>query len=413
MPCYSLLTVPLGSVDDSNRSASAASSGGPLSEKMHRMKAVLGTLRKTVAWSHPHAEEYSTKSEDLGSDSQLSAHTGEHRGDLTRITMVLERLISSGMVHTIAKNLSQQLQDVLHCDNETPDGKSIPKLSSASHMVYNYAEEAIKNLLRPYLLPLVAQKSSEDAASTRFPALRTQSAQSCDPGKGTIPVVTHPGEMPVGTASQKRGEVLELFTKAMVHQVMDIVHEKSTLDLEGHQTHACPIAEQQTLGRSSPVASELGPDSTDFGCLVTILMLRLLAKLKDQQADSASAMISSRDLIQKVLSEFSDASGAPNLQAYQSNTKIQAIYRSMDKFLLKEFGPEAILQTVVETQDASFDNIFLMALGKELQHQNDTKAISVPPTLSAAPSFEPLTGTATGQTARKMPRIRLNIKVYM
>lgn len=94
---------------------------------------------KTVAWSHPHADEYSTMTEDLGS-SQLSAHTGEPHGDLSRITLVLERLISSEMVYMIAKNLVQQLQYVLHSDNHR-----IPNTLNASHRVYNDAEKAIKN----------------------------------------------------------------------------------------------------------------------------------------------------------------------------------------------------------------------------------------------------------------------------
>ncbi|XP_048103288.1 uncharacterized protein LOC125297170 isoform X1 [Alosa alosa] len=213
--------------------------------------------------------------------------------------------------------------------------------------------------------------------------------------------------MALNYASQKLGDPLDLFTRVMVHQVMDILH----VELTRHQTEVDPIVQHQSAGRPSTGTSV--PDSSDYGCFVTVLMLRLLAKIMDQQTASADMTDCSRELIQKVLSEFSSASGTPNFLTYESNTKIQTLYRSMDKFLLKEFGPEAILQRAVETQNVSFDNILLTALRKELLPHCDTEATSAPSTPTAAPSepLEPVPGAASGQTTRKRPKLRFSMKM--
>ncbi|XP_062391497.1 uncharacterized protein LOC134079304 [Sardina pilchardus] len=234
-------------------------------------------------------------------------------------------------------------------------------------------------------------------ASTSSP--KSQSARSA--------TASHEPDMELKYASQKLGDPLDLFTRVMVHQVMDILH----VELNRPQTVVALIGQEEISAGHPPTKTSV-PDSSDYGCFVTVLMLRLLAKIMDQQTASADTMDSSRELIQKVLSEFSSASGTPNFLTYESNTKIQAFYRSMDKFLLKEFGPEAILQRAVETQDVSFDNILLAALRKELMPRCDTEATSVPST-PASPSepLEPVTGTAAGQTTRKRLKLRFRLKM--
>lgn len=383
---------------------------GPLSEMMHKMKAALVSLKKTVAW-YPHRDEQPAV-------SVVSDIPGEHSDDLTYVTSILERLLSSGKIHMIAKNLVGQLQDIVPrksiSDSEILPEGSPQRTLSPSDLVYSYAEDAIRNLLQPYLLPHMVGKSSEEASLVRVPPSKIQSAQSSYVGKTTSALPALRGDMAAGSGPQKRGEVVNLFTRVMVHQVMDIVQAESTLELNRNQAEIDPIAQEQIIvGHPSPVPSVLGPDSSDYGCLVTVLMLRLLAKLKDQQIASGYNVDTSEELIQKVFSEFSSDSGTPNFRSYQTNPKIQAIYQAMDKFLLKEFGPGTILQRAVETKDFSFDNILLTALGKELQHQSDIGITSVPhPTvLSATTSREPVPGAATGQIARKIPKIRLNIKV--
>ncbi|XP_062387143.1 uncharacterized protein LOC134076156 [Sardina pilchardus] len=216
------------------------------------------------------------------------------------------------------------------------------------------------------------------------------------------------------SASQKLKNVLGLFTRVMVSQVMDIVQVESTVELEKDQTKVSPTAEEQLDAEQphssgsrpsssrfsdqlislpsgvTPVSSVAGSGSSDNGCLVTVLMLRLLAKLRDQPT-AAGEMDASRELIETILSEFSSPSGSVNFYTYPGNVKIQAMYQTMDKFLLREFGPEAVLQRAVDTQDVSFDHILLTALRRELLPQCDAEATSVPSALSASPSLQSAT----------------------
>ena len=458
----------------------------------------------------------------------------------TTITTILESILSSGNVHNIAKNLVSQVQGVLQdssptsipvaasksvSDSEILQKRVPQRTVSASQLVYSYAEEAIKNLLQPYFLPLVAWNAREDAASARVPLPRipspVPSLLGLDKAEGTclitrliqrLPAYIHfrepvdssaTSEQDVISPSRKFSDVANLFTRVMTFQVMDMVdseldrHQRSS-DVSrmlstaednisaGHyddlfsgliqrfiaefsysdsifsdevddvsdtafstrsQSTRSGTASQKLenmLGlftrvmisqvmdvlriesgveldrdmirtRSpSSVGSVLGTDSSDYGCFVTVLMLRLLAKIKDQPNASADMMYSSRELIEKVLSEFSSASGTPNFQTYPSTLKIQATSRTMDKFLLKEFGPETVLQRAVETQDVSFDRTLLTALRKELLQQCDTEATAAPSAQAAPPSPQPVPVADEGRTSRtklKMPKKRFNIKV--
>lgn len=122
--------------------------------------------------------------------------------------------------------------------------------------------------------------------------------------------------------------------------------------------------------------------SSDNGSLVRVLTVRLLVKLRDQPIASADTVDSSRKLLTKILSGFSSATAIPNFHTYPSNVKIQPIYKAIDKFLMKEFGPKTALQRTVETQDDSYDTILISALRKELLSQSDVEATSVPSTQS-------------------------------
>ncbi|XP_041931961.1 uncharacterized protein LOC121695312 isoform X1 [Alosa sapidissima] len=261
-------------------------------------------------------------------------------------------------------------------------------------------------------------------------------------------------------ASQKLKNMLGLFTSVMVRQVVDVLHKESTveMDRETDQTKVVPTVEEQcsadeephgstsrpssskasdrltillsdaitdgdeavcdsgqkkSTGSPSTMAHMVGSDSSDNGCLVTVLMLRLLAKIKDQPTASADMMDSSQELIEKLLSEFSSTSGTPTFHTYPSNVKVQAIFRNMDKFLLKEFGPETVLQRAVETQEVFFDNVLLTALRKELLHQGG-EATDPPATQNAPPSPQlvPVAEDGpTGSTKLKMPKMRFKMKM--
>lgn len=642
-----------GESSESERALSTSheSAGGPVSDIWRSMKGVLANLRKTVAW-FPYSETpVSAADTDVArSVSELSVQKetarlpadGDTSHDAICITAILERLLSSGNIHHIARNLVSQVQGVLQSSSSSASipvaaGKSLSDsvLSSkvkraptwttnAFHLVYAYAEDAIKNLLRPYFLPLVSWDANEDSASSKIssPRRRSQSAGAAatkDPSDVSsllglhkaecnclmteliqrLPANIHyqetvePSRSPSATGhrftrspSRTLSEVANLFARVMTSQVMDLVdselwrHDQASprpsstkssdeprvisspdtdgrvtdeelaflldtspgpsgglisrliqrflaefrfsesalsdasdevrgaaasspiqsgtkscepdmvkdsksparklesmlglftsvmvqnvvdilsvdsavkMDRETSQTKMAPAEEEctateqshsssrpstsksfdhldilvangltdgdtalkqkESAGSPSNVTSMVDSGNNDNGCLVTVLMLRLLAKMKNQPATSADMMDSSQKLIEQILSEFNSASGTPNFNTYAGNLKIQTLYRTIDKLLLREFGPEAVLQNAA-TQDASFDNILLLALRRELLDRPDDGAITIPsaPDTPLCPQFVP--AADDGQTGRKerirMSRMRFKMKV--
>ncbi|XP_062384962.1 uncharacterized protein LOC134072345 [Sardina pilchardus] len=183
--------------DESAASESTSSSSpeitrGPVSELVRRMKGALATFRKSVAWYPVITEVYDSEMDAASSVSESSAHTEAH--DLTCITAILERLVASGNIEKVARNLVTQIQGVLQNSSPTsiPVAASkslsdsvlatkvtVPKrVVSASNLVYTYAEDAIKNLLQPYFFPLVEWNTNEDVASSTMFSSRTQSTLS-------------------------------------------------------------------------------------------------------------------------------------------------------------------------------------------------------------------------------------------
>ncbi|KAL2100839.1 hypothetical protein ACEWY4_002600 [Coilia grayii] len=251
------------------------------------------------------------------------------------------------------------------------------------------------------------------------------------------------------SSSHKLGDILGHFTGVMVHQVKDVLETDSKVELgrdldqvkgvcvadkRPHSSTSSPssskYADRPTMLHSdvildgdatvcdrhavehpaSTAPSGLRSDSNDNGCLVTVLMLRLLAKMKDQQTASADTM-DSQKLIERLLSEFSSASGTPDFNMYPSNINIQSLYRAVDKNLLREFGSQTILQKAVDTKDCSFDNILMSALRKELLQQCDVEVTAAPSAPSASPPPEPVPGAVQGQTGRKTPKRWFSLKV--
>lgn len=577
-----------GDVMDESESASSSSMelpGGPVSNLVRRMRETLASLRKTVAWYPPAEDSACSASERSASTKATTATHGDAAHDLTCVTTILERLVASGRIHQIAKNLVSQVQGAIRDSGPASipvaAGKSLsdsvlfakvkaaPKRTlSASHIIHTFAEEAIKNLLQPYFLPFVALSASDITSSGSYASSRPRSATSKGPSPSLLGLEkdecsclmtklmqrlpadislresvgsSRPFSAPHGrvTASPSQGfsevadlftrvmtfqvmdmidselkrheqarfpspdqeesaiegaasivsdavsgwsgglfsgliqrflseflptesalsdgssrslstrscaacrvesapqslkNVLELFTRVMVSQVMDIIKLESPVELVSPiaEERPCSSASRPSSAKFSLLGSETftdgtsvaGSDSSDNGCLVTALMLRLLVKLRDQSTASPGTVESSRELIGKILSEFSSVTGTPDFQTYPNNVKIQTIYKAMDKFLIKEFGPEAVLQRAVDEHDESFDTILLSALRKELLPGCDAEVTTVPSpqsssALTACPSVprtpqshEPVQGVEDGRTAREKPRRWLNIKVW-
>lgn len=88
---------------------------------MHRMKAALAFLKTTEAW-YPHGEE-----QPVVSAASNTAY--EHTDNMTRVTTILERVLSSGKIHMIAKNIVAYLQDI---QSNSQQSTSIPVAASTN-----------------------------------------------------------------------------------------------------------------------------------------------------------------------------------------------------------------------------------------------------------------------------------------
>ncbi|XP_063048868.1 uncharacterized protein LOC134442846 [Engraulis encrasicolus] len=222
------------------------------------------------------------------------------------------------------------------------------------------------------------------------------------------------------SASAKLEDVLGLFTSVMVHKVLEILDA----DLEMRQDGVLDLTQSALSIRLSSVAPSIPlsdstipdiykyvtardkqficaackrpGDTNDNGCLVTALVLRLLTKMQDQQTGPADAKTDAQKLLERLLLEFTNASGTLDFSAYENNIKLQSIYRALNTFLLKNFGSQAILQKPADAEDTAFDDLLMSALTKELLRRCDVEVTAIPSASGGTPSASGGTPSAPG-----------------
>lgn len=255
------------------------------------------------------------------------------------------------------------------------------KKHAALEMVYVFAEEAIRCMLQPYF--------------------RLPSKLNTDEEFPTRPVYS---------------EVIDVFTRVMVCQVMDnlgtIVEQGGSVGSDEVLASSRPpssksgcepclsdaiirdpqLLEENTNKATGSSLPEL--DSDDYTCLVTILILRLLAKIRDQELVSADLMEATKDLIERVLSEFTDAPGIQKSSSHPQQAKVKRVYTVIYDYLMKEFGTTTAIKTIA-TEDLSFDQLLITTLTRELLHTCDIQD----PTTRKTPQ------------SGKIPKLRINLKV--
>ena len=263
------------------------------------------------------------------------------------------------------------------------------KPQAALEMVYVFAEEAIRCLLQPYFHPSKPNTNKELPPRPVYSKIidlftRVMVCQVIDN---------------VATAVEQEGDVHpdEVLKQNQPSQPtskssLGLISSYSTPDLSDDIIRDLECLEENT--DTAPDSSLPLLDSDDYSCLVTMLILRLLAKIKDQQLISADLLEATRELIERVLLDFTDVSGIPKSSTHLKNAKAQRIYRIVYDYLTKELGTTAALKAV-ETQDLSFDQLLIMTLTKELLLTSDRQD---PTTLDTPPR-------------RRPPKLRINLKV--
>ncbi|XP_063072596.1 uncharacterized protein LOC134463323 [Engraulis encrasicolus] len=322
--------------------------------------------------------------------------------DPQRYDMMLRKLPSSESIDVVAKELVGQVHDVLQTSSALPEAAKVPEA------LYSYAERALKNLLQPLVLPLVAHNAPENVASS----------DACE----TVPNTGGLSEMllavlknsnsaaALGPQDSVRDAASNSMDQSSADQKqLDIMHQDSVAqnrqgDLQVQASSVTNEPETTSTGRPSSAASWLPvyEDRKDNGCFTTVLLLRLLAKMRYAHTASEDKMVMSQQLTEKILAEFTSASGgSPSFQEYLGNVNIQSIYKTMDTFLVKKFGPEAVLRRAENAQDESFDDMLLMKLREELLSKHGIEVPAASSALSGSSSLRPASAEAGGQTPRK------------
>ncbi|XP_041941626.1 uncharacterized protein LOC121705020 isoform X2 [Alosa sapidissima] len=269
-------------------------------------------------------------------------------------------------LQTLSKDLTDRIKCVLSDSNSDPQvitliaGKSssdsalvmkenrhAQKKDAALEMVYVFAEEAIRYMLQPHF--------------------RLPSKLTTNEGFPVRPVYS---------------DAIDLFTKVMVHQVMNtvetVVEQGGSVRSDKVPASSRPSSSTfnhefvlQHLDENTDTTDSSLPllDSDEYSCLVTMLILRLLSKIKDQQLVSADLIDATRDLIERVLLEFTDVSRSAT---HPKNAKVHKVYRIVYDYLMKGLGTTTALKAI-ETQDLSFDQLLIIALTKQLLHTCDTQ----------------------------------------
>ncbi|XP_063077332.1 uncharacterized protein LOC134467361 isoform X1 [Engraulis encrasicolus] len=291
--------------------------------------------------------------------------------DPASIKEMVDRVLSSEGLDGMARHLVDEMQDILQQSSPfvTPSasGRSTP-IPQPPQMVYSYAEGAMGDLLKPLLPFLVAHSASLDR-----PRLR----------RADSPVT----------------DAIDEVSATVTAENMDTASSHSKDQSERRPASCEPDLTQQDCSRRSMIS------------VFTNLMVHELMIMLQKDAAAAKQERSNdqkyEDLIDKVMSTFGGASGAPNMHEHLNNIKIQTIYRIMDGLLLQEFGSEAIQQRA-GNPEVGFGNIFLTKL-REL-FRNSADVTDVPPSAQrASSSIGPVHASAGDkkQKAGRFSRFRL------
>ncbi|XP_029586929.1 uncharacterized protein LOC115173134 [Salmo trutta] len=168
-----------------------------------------------------------------------------------------------------------------------------------------------------------------------------------------------------------------------------------------------------------PLQYLMDSSKDDVICLVTVLVIRLLSKIRPSALDGPFQQApdmteTSQQLIRQVLSEFCAASRFSRTQEYSQNLHIHRVFRGVHKNLMEEFGSYNTLQAAISSQDPAFDRVLVKSLTQQLVQGR--KEASRPASAATNPADQAETERGAEQKARRsflcfsMTKLRINFK---
>ncbi|XP_036814012.1 uncharacterized protein LOC110500882 isoform X2 [Oncorhynchus mykiss] len=222
----------------------------------------------------------------------------------------LEELISKEKIHSLCHDLVAQLESLIREQNSIPLIKSVAVAKCvsdtvllnlarrenqvgkpfSSKLIYMFAEELVKQLLLPLILPPSLWGLDQEASLYDVPS-STSSHRSSSSTTSLVTVLDGSSSLVSASSSQVYDDTVNLFTSAICHQVMDNISGASSHTVEDniHDREASIIAtgsvEQAQSDSSSPRAVKQG--KWRFRFLPKFSKFRLNLKAAQQKAGTA------------------------------------------------------------------------------------------------------------------------------
>ncbi|XP_048124142.1 uncharacterized protein LOC125310600 isoform X2 [Alosa alosa] len=285
----------------------------------------------------------------------------------------LETLFASGLLRPFIQDLVDQLREVIsfgktsapsHIERSTSDpavslsrwaNKSQRRLTTdrSVEITWVYIQKVVRTLLRELLITLHMPRAENEKSTCSSRTYQRPSEKVCT-------------------------EVVEVFTEALLRQVMTLLPNRQTTCLSPSPSKA-PLQSHSSLASDithislvpPPHTSGLNFQGDDYRCLVTILVVKLLLNI--HQTEEYDRFVSipklSQMLANRVLFEFCAMSGLSKSEPYPPTLPIQKVYRDVYRKLLAEFGTKGELQRAVFSQRVSFSKSLVNLLCEELLMQ--------------------------------------------
>ncbi|XP_062385871.1 uncharacterized protein LOC134072980 [Sardina pilchardus] len=315
--------------------------------------------------------------------------------DLTSVGERLERLLSNEKLSSLSHTLSNLIQNLYIKDqkgmtatksvsdslllNMGQSGK-FPKKDIVRQFVQLYAEETVKHFLLPcFNIPSpwkmdVGGVFQHASSSSSCPCFLHSLSDVVPQGAWRSPshiLQSTLQDLPTVMASnvmnllapnlQTTGESEEQTDQQPTPDSVRLFSRPSSGDLT-----QISVSEDIVMGSSYPSLNPMDSTSDEYSNLVSILVVRLLSKLKDQESLTDDMLDISRVLIGRIIPEIDAALAiAKRKKKCPHDVRIRKVFKVIYNDLRHEFGGKENLLKAMMSEDPCFEKCLVTSLTRE------------------------------------------------
>ncbi|XP_062380986.1 uncharacterized protein LOC134069135 [Sardina pilchardus] len=313
------------------------------------------------------------------------------QGHLTSVWKRLEKALSQGHIqpsHDLIEDVYQILlkgrQTVAAAKSASDSAlvamkqaQDVPQGAMVSQIVGMFAQECVKDLFLPCFKLPSSWKSGAGAP------LRSAAASVSCPG-GLSSMARNGEDRAAESPSQILAEVLQVAMDVMVADVMNIISlaTRKPMDMEtllkesGFPDVAFNTPDLGLVEDEKCADSQEG--STDYSSLVSVLMIRLLSKLQNEDSLSDDMLDQCSKLINKVLSELTAALGVSKTDFCPAGVNIRKVFKVIYNDLLSEYGSKNSVLLALEVEDPSVEKTVVRSLISEITTDVTNDNVAIP-----------------------------------